>query len=179
MSQHRHPWIIGLLTALALGAASLILFLVLGSNGGEAPATTVAGSTSTTPPETTGSTGTTGTTATTTEGSTPSTSTTTTTEPQLPLDPWVDRRTVGQPWGDTVTGLLTFRGNPTNTYYGTGPIPDTPATLWRYPDAPMCSQSTDLGTTSTWCGNGWTGQPVVWERPDGVTEMIFGAYDRR
>jgi outer membrane protein assembly factor BamB len=24
---------------------------------------------------------------------------------------------------------------------------------------------------------GWTGQPVVWERPDGVTELIFGAYD--
>jgi hypothetical protein len=43
----------------------------------------------------------------------------------------------------------------------------------------MCSQSTDLGTTSTWCGNGWTGQPVIWERPDGTTEMIFGAYDRK
>ncbi|MCJ7725967.1 MAG: PQQ-binding-like beta-propeller repeat protein, partial [Acidimicrobiia bacterium] len=65
------------------------------------------------------------------------------------------------------------------TYYGTGPLPATPERLWRYPDAPMCSQSTDLGTTSTWCGNGWTGQAVLWERPDGVTEMIFGAYDRR
>jgi outer membrane protein assembly factor BamB len=41
----------------------------------------------------------------------------------------------------------------------------------------MCSQSTDLGQTSTWCGNGWTGQPVIWEREDGITEMIFGAYD--
>jgi outer membrane protein assembly factor BamB len=29
-----------------------------------------------------------------------------------------------------------------------------------------------------WCGSGWTGQPVVWERPDGVTEVIFGAYDK-
>ena len=25
---------------------------------------------------------------------------------------------------------------------------------------------------------GWTGQPAVWERPDGKTELIFGAYDR-
>ncbi len=72
-----------------------------------------------------------------------------------------------------------FRGNPTNTWYGSGPIPETPEVLWRYPEAPMCSESTDLGVTSTWCGNGWTGQPVIWERPDGVTEMIFGAYDRR
>jgi outer membrane protein assembly factor BamB len=24
---------------------------------------------------------------------------------------------------------------------------------------------------------GWTGQPAVWERPDGITELIFGAYD--
>ncbi|HKX76523.1 MAG TPA: PQQ-binding-like beta-propeller repeat protein, partial [Acidimicrobiia bacterium] len=29
-----------------------------------------------------------------------------------------------------------------------------------------------------WCGTGWTGQPVVWERPDGVLEVIFGAYDK-
>jgi outer membrane protein assembly factor BamB len=25
---------------------------------------------------------------------------------------------------------------------------------------------------------GWTGQPALWERSDGVTEVIFGAYDR-
>ncbi|MFO7701208.1 MAG: PQQ-binding-like beta-propeller repeat protein [Acidimicrobiia bacterium] len=103
----------------------------------------------------------------------------TTTVPEVPLHPWVDRRTVGEPWGDLVEGLLTFRGNPTNTWYGTGPVPRSPAITWRYPDAPMCSESTDLGTTSTWCGNGWTGQPVIWERPDGVTEMMFGAYDRK
>ena len=33
--------------------------------------------------------------------------------------------------------------------------------------------------TTTWCGNGWTGQPVVWERPDGVTELMGGAYDHQ
>jgi outer membrane protein assembly factor BamB len=91
----------------------------------------------------------------------------------------VDRSTVGEPWGTAVEGLLTFRGNPTNTYYGKGPVPTTPEIKWSYPDNAMCSSSTDLGVTSTWCGNGWTGQPVLWERPDGVTELIFGAYDRR
>ena len=34
------------------------------------------------------------------------------------------------------------------------------------------------GEDKVWCGGGWTGQPLVWERPDGVTEVIFGAYDK-
>ena len=42
----------------------------------------------------------------------------------------------------------------------------------------MCAQATKGGETVTWCGTGWTGQPLVWERPDGITEVIFGAYDR-
>ncbi len=84
---------------------------------------------------------------------------------------------VGQPWG-TVAGITMFRGNPTRTWYGTGPVPAEPVKpLWRYPDAPMCSRSTSGGETRLWCGTGWTGQPVVWERPDGVTEVIVGAYD--
>ena len=41
----------------------------------------------------------------------------------------------------------------------------------------MCSQSEDKGTTTNWCGNGWTGQPAVFER-DGRTWVVFGAYDR-
>jgi hypothetical protein len=85
--------------------------------------------------------------------------------------------TVGQPWG-TTPGLTMFRGNPTRTFYGTGPISDSPEVAWTYPDGGMCSQSTNLGETTTWCGMGWTGQPAVWEREDGVTELIFGAYDR-
>ncbi|MDH3308363.1 MAG: PQQ-binding-like beta-propeller repeat protein, partial [Acidimicrobiia bacterium] len=42
----------------------------------------------------------------------------------------------------------------------------------------MCSLSVVAGESTQWCGTGWTGQPVVWERPDGITEVIFGAYDR-
>ena len=101
----------------------------------------------------------------------------TTTVPERPEDV-VPAWTVGRPWGE-VTGLTMFRGNPTRTYYGEGPVPSAPETLWRYPDTGgLCGDSTVGGETTTWCGTGWTGQPVVWERPDGVTEVIFGAYDK-
>lgn len=76
-----------------------------------------------------------------------------------------------------VSGLTMFRGNKERNFYGTGPIPSSPQVAWKYPDEKMCHESTSLGVTSEWCGSGWTGQPVVWERPDGVTEVIFGAYD--
>ena len=74
-------------------------------------------------------------------------------------------------------GLVTFRGSPSRTYYGRGPVPRSPRVLWRFPDQAMCSTSFDRGTTSEWCGTGWTGQPAVVER-DGRTWVVFGAYDR-
>jgi outer membrane protein assembly factor BamB len=169
--QRRPPLLVGLLFALGLAGLSLLAFAVV-HRGGEGTGTSAAGST-TLPSSSTSA----GTSSSTTLETTTSSSTTTTTLPPLHL--WVDRRTVGQPWGDAVSGLLTFRGNPTNTWYGTGPVPSTPEIKWRYPDSPMCSQTTDLGSTTTWCGNGWTGQPVLWERPDGITELMFGGYDRR
>ncbi len=171
MPDRRHPpLLVGLLFALGLAGLSLLAFAVV-HRGGESTATTTAGSTTPSSSSTQAGISSSSTLETTTS------STTTTTLP--PPHPWVDRRTVGQPWGDAVSGLLTFRGNPTNTWYGSGPVPSTPEIKWRYPDAPMCSQTTDLGSTTTWCGNGWTGQPVVWERPDGITELMFGGYDRR
>lgn len=171
------PLVVGAALAGTLVTTSLILFWLF-APGSEAPAATLAADStpSSVAPEETVTTGTTRVSTTVIE---PSTTTSSTEPPQGPLNPWVDRRTVGQPWGNTVEGLLTFRGNPTNTYYGQGPVPETPEIKWTYPDTAMCSSSTDLGVTSTWCGNGWTGQPVIWERPDGITEMIFGAYDRR
>ncbi len=72
-----------------------------------------------------------------------------------------------------------FRGNPTRTWYGTGPLPDeAPSVLWRYPKSAMCGSSSVGGEFTTWCGTGWTGQPSVWVRPDGITEVVFGAYDK-
>ena len=80
----------------------------------------------------------------------------------------------GKPWGET---LSMFRGNPTRSWYGSGAIPDEGVVVWRYPEKAMCSDSIDKGVTKQWCGNGWTGQPVVYEH-DGLTEIIFGAYDK-
>jgi outer membrane protein assembly factor BamB len=87
--------------------------------------------------------------------------------------------TLGAPYGSTVQGLLTFRGNPTRTYYGRGPVPDRPAVRWRYPDqGALCGRSTVGSETTTWCGTGWTGQPAVFER-QGRTWVVFGAYDHQ
>jgi outer membrane protein assembly factor BamB len=101
---------------------------------------------------------------------------TTTAPPQEREPGTVPGWTVGRPWGSTV-GMTMFRGNPTRTFHGSGPVPDSPTVAWRYPDAQMCSSSSEGGESRIWCGMGWTGQPAVWERPDGVTELIFGAYD--
>ncbi len=77
-------------------------------------------------------------------------------------------------------GITMFRGNNTRTFYGTGPIPTDPKVFWQFPkDKPLCSNSPVGGVAKIWCGDGWTGQPSVWERSDGITEIIFGAYDKQ
>lgn len=85
----------------------------------------------------------------------------------------------GAPHG-IIDGLTMFRGNPTRSWYGRG-LPTGPVVVWRFPEGSdrLCSESRAGGETRRWCGTGWTGQPVVWNRPDGVTEVIVGAYDRR
>ncbi|MDP1818358.1 MAG: PQQ-binding-like beta-propeller repeat protein [Acidimicrobiales bacterium] len=83
----------------------------------------------------------------------------------------------GQPYPNAeVEGLLTFRGNPSRSYYGVGPVPRTPTVLTRFPREPMCRESENLGTTKVWCGLGWTGQPLIVERED-RRWAIFGGYD--
>lgn len=114
---------------------------------------------------------TTGSTSTTVTSST----TTTTTEP--PYDGWVDPASSGTPYGDTVEGLLTFRGNPTRTYYGAGPVPMNPEVRWQFPERAMCSNSSVGGEVINWCGTGWTGQPAIFERAD-RTWVALGAYSR-
>jgi hypothetical protein len=106
----------------------------------------------------------------------PSTTTTTTTSTIPAYDGWVDPASSGEPWGDAVNGLLTFRGNPTRTYYGSGPVPTDPSIVWQFPRGEsMCSVSTVGGEPKTWCGSGWTGQPAIFERED-TTWVAFGAY---
>lgn len=88
---------------------------------------------------------------------------------------WVNPGTVGKSWPQAKTrGLLAFRGNPTRTYYGEGPLPSRPTVAWRR--GPYCGKSSVGKQRKTWCGSGWTGQPVVWERGE-RTEVIVGTYD--
>ena len=95
-----------------------------------------------------------------------------------PYDGWWDPEAVGLPWGDTVRGVLTFRGSPTRSWYGGGPVPLMPEVLWRFPEeGDLCSLSTTGGRTTNWCGIGWTGQPAVWEL-ENQTWLAIGAYDR-
>lgn len=160
-----------LIVVVGLGVVlGVVAFLLLGGGfGSGVPDEAVA--------ETSTSFGRTSTTASPSESTTtPGPTTTTTTEPvrapgQIPG--W----TVGEPWG-SVQGLTMFRGNPTRSFYGSGPVPDSPDEAWRYPQSAMCSTSGAGGETKVWCGMGWTGQPVVYEQANGVTELIFGAYDR-
>lgn len=77
-------------------------------------------------------------------------------------------------WGN---GITMFRGNLSRTWYGDSMLPKDPRVLWRYPENPMCANSTDKDITKKWCGTGWTGQPVVYTH-DNTTEIIFGAYDK-
>jgi len=101
--------------------------------------------------------------------------TTTTTRP--PYNGWVDPLSSQEMPVTKTVGYLTFRGNPTRSWYGLGPIPSNPHVIWSYPKSGgMCGVSTDGADTSTWCGDGWTGNPNVFER-DGKTVVSFGGYD--
>ncbi|MDE0268688.1 MAG: PQQ-binding-like beta-propeller repeat protein [Acidimicrobiaceae bacterium] len=87
----------------------------------------------------------------------------------------MDPRSSGKPWGNTIDGLLTFRGNPTRTYYGRGPVPTTPKVVWKHPqDEPLCSTSLVNEKPREWCGTGWTGQPAIFERGD-TTWVVLGS----
>lgn len=104
----------------------------------------------------------------------PTESTTTVPPPEWLVDP----ASVRTPWGTAVDGVLTYRGNPTRSFWGTGPVPrTTPQVLWSYPQqGNMCGESSEYDVTRVWCGTGWTGQPAVFER-EGRTWVVFGAYD--
>ena len=105
---------------------------------------------------------------------------TTTVSTTLPVyDGWVDPTSIGEPWGDVVPGVLTFRGSPPRSWHGAGPVPVDPVVAWRFPtDGQMCSMSSVAGVEQEWCGMGWTGQPAVFER-QGRTWVVFGAFDAR
>jgi len=54
--------------------------------------------------------------------------------------------------------MLMFRGNPSHTFYGTGPIRDAPEEKWSQQLARFHTKL--RGREKTWTGTGWSGQPV-------------------
>lgn len=98
-------------------------------------------------------------------------------EEEPPVPQWPYGNFHGGPHGTTV-GFTMFRGNPTRTFYGLGPVPDAPQLLWRYPQQPMCSIEGDLDNGGrSWCGIGWTGQPLIHLGANGHLEVVVGGYD--
>lgn len=85
-------------------------------------------------------------------------------------------------YSNSCDGICFFRGNETRSFYGTGDFTskEEPQILWSYPkQGVLSSRSKVYGDWKTWTGTGWTGQPLIYKRPDGITEAIVGAYDRK
>lgn len=163
--------------ATTLGVLLLALLAAVNLNGGDGSDTAASD------PQTVaddGEAATTTTTAATTTAPTTTEPTTTTASTLPPFDGWVNPASSGQPWSElgAVDGLLTFRGNPTRSWYGQGPVPQNPSVAWSWEIG--CSNSNVGGQPKNWCGSGWTGQPAVFH-PPGEPEawwVAFGAYNR-
>ena len=62
--------------------------------------------------------------------------------PARATDQFVNPASSGRMWSSEVPGILTFRGNPTRTYYGRGDVPKAPKVRWFYPrTGGMCASS--------------------------------------
>ncbi len=87
---------------------------------------------------------------------------------------WVDPASSGEPWSalGSVEGLLTFRGNPTRSFHGRGPVPTDPVIDWQVEIG--CSTSYVGGEPKEWCGTGWTGQPLVFRPPGDTPDATSG-----
>lgn len=95
--------------------------------------------------------------------------------PTPPYEGWADPTLIGQQTA-AIDGLLTFRGNPTRTFYGRGPVPRNPIAQWRFGGGEeLCSWSTVGTETTKWCGTGWTGQPAVFDYEE-RRWVVFGSY---
>lgn len=67
--------------------------------------------------------------------------------------------TLGDASASPTTPLM-FRGNPSHTFYGTGPIPDKPRVKWRH--RMLDFNTLYYGKPHVWRGTGWTGQAVAY-----------------
>jgi len=101
--------------------------------------------------------------------------------PTIKQSVWVDPKSSGKAWSEinqTAEGLLTFRGNPTRTFHGKGPLPEKPKTLWK--TTIQCSISIVGEEEKEWCGTGWTGQPVIFKSPKNPDAwwLAVGGYNK-
>jgi outer membrane protein assembly factor BamB len=69
--------------------------------------------------------------------------------------------------------MLMFRGNPSHTFYGTGPLPEQPKLLWRTQLGTFAGKKVGHKETTIWKGTGWSGHPVRWGK-----HVFVGAVDR-
>ncbi len=98
-------------------------------------------------------------------------------EPRPVVVPPVDLASVGQPWEGETDGVLTFRGNPTRTFTGSGPVPEAPVVRWAYGGGgTLCESTAPQGITEPRCGTTWPGQPIVVDDGSGPV-VVFGAFD--
>lgn len=78
----------------------------------------------------------------------------------------------------TATGkpvnVTMFRGNPSHTFYGTGPISDGLVEKWRFKMGSFLSKATAHREEKRWSGTGWTGTAVF---VDG--RVFIGSQDSR
>ena len=97
---------------------------------------------------------------------------------------WVDPASSQEPWRriGAEDGMLTFRGNPTRSFYGVGPVPAVPEVVWESDIG--CSISFVGSEAKQWCGTGWTGQPLVFRPPTAADEgaddwwIAVGGYNK-
>ena len=71
----------------------------------------------------------------------------------------------------------TFRGDYTRQGINIGSLPKSPKLKWRYPEKPMCGQSSVGKKNKMWCGTGWTGQPLTYKNSQDQDVVAFGAFD--
>jgi outer membrane protein assembly factor BamB len=63
---------------------------------------------------------------------------------------------------DSLPPILTFRGDPSRSYQGSGPLPRNLTPLWTFQTGTH-TEALSGGRTRTWKGTGWSGQPALAE----------------
>lgn len=91
-------------------------------------------------------------------------------DPIAELDAEFPEWTLGEDSSSPDTVLM-FRGDPSHTFQGTGPLREQPELAWRSKLGESRGRRSD-GSLYHWLGTGWTGQAVLWGR-----RVFIGALD--